>query len=100
MGGMRRHDSDYRGWTLGVVPGCPGLGHAVRRAPPHQVVMAEGRGEERVLRSLHRQVDEFEDDGDVAGETSGGRLVAAGRIPDPGSRPPEHGDGSRSVDGT
>jgi hypothetical protein len=100
MGGMRRQDSDYRGWTLCVVPGCPCLGHAVRRGPPHQVVMAKGRGEERVLRSLRRQVDEFEDDRDVAGETSGGLLVAAGRIPDPGLRLPEHGDGFRSVDGT
>jgi hypothetical protein len=100
MGGMRRQDSDYRGWTLCVVPGCPCLGHAVRRRPPHEVVMAKGRGEELVLRSLRRQVDEFEDDGDVAGETSGGLLVAACRIPDPGSRLPEHGDGSRSVDGT
>jgi hypothetical protein len=63
MGGMERRQADYRGWTLGVVPGRPRLGHGVRRRSPHEVIMAKGWGEELVLRELRRLVDEFEDAG-------------------------------------
>jgi hypothetical protein len=100
MGGMKRQDSDYRRWTLCVLPGCPCISHTVRRRPHHEVVITKGRGEELALRSLRRQVDDFEDDGDVAGETSGSLLVVTGRISDSVSRLPEHGDGFRSVNGT
>jgi hypothetical protein len=64
MAGMRREDSHYRGWKLAVVVGSRRnrtvVGHGVRAAPPHTVIMAEGYGPELVLADLRRQVDEIE----------------------------------------
>jgi hypothetical protein len=62
---MEHHHSDYRGWKLCTIPDRPCLGHGVRAAPPHDVIMAKGPTEASVLDELHRQVDAVED---AAGE--------------------------------
>jgi hypothetical protein len=58
---MEHHHSDYRGWKLCTIPDRPCLGHGVRAAPPHDVIMAKGPTEANVLDELHRQVDAVED---------------------------------------
>jgi hypothetical protein len=63
---MEHHHSDYRGWMLRVTPDGPPdapryIGHGVRAARPHKVVMAEGPTEAAELDKLHRQVDVIED---------------------------------------
>jgi hypothetical protein len=70
MIGMRRQDSDYRGWTLCVTTDerCKSLGRAVRRERPHEVILSEGWGEELVIQELRRLIDAIEEAGsDEAG---------------------------------
>jgi hypothetical protein len=66
---MEHHHSDYRGWNLCTIPDRPCLGHGVRAAPPHDVIMAKGPTEKSVLDELHRQVDAKEDAAGRAPET-------------------------------
>jgi hypothetical protein len=76
MGGMDRHDSEYRGWTLCVTTDerRKSLGHAVRRESPCEVIRSEGWGEELVLAELRRHIDDFED-ADPSGSSPAGRKV-------------------------
>jgi hypothetical protein len=63
MIGMRRQDSDYRGWKLCITVDarCKALGHAVRGEPPCEVIRSEGWGESLVLAELRRHIDAFEE---------------------------------------
>jgi hypothetical protein len=48
---MEHHHSEYRGWKLCTIPDRPCLGHGVRAAPPHDVIMAKGPTEKSVRTS-------------------------------------------------
>jgi hypothetical protein len=63
---MEHHHSDYRGWMLCITPDSPPdapwyIGHGVRAARPHEVIMTRDSTEAAALDGLHRQVDAIED---------------------------------------
>jgi hypothetical protein len=66
MDGMEHHHSGYRGWRLCVTPDGPPdrqgyIGHGVRAARPHEVIMTQASSEAEALDELRRRVDAIED---------------------------------------